>query len=47
MTTIRDHEVAHVNFLKQVLGNKAVSKPTFDFTAGVLLVMSLAITTPF
>ncbi|RKE55397.1 ferritin-like domain-containing protein [Sphingobacterium detergens] len=34
ITTIRDHEVAHVNFLKQVLGNKAVSKPTFDFTAG-------------
>ncbi|TJZ51717.1 ferritin-like domain-containing protein [Sphingobacterium olei] len=34
ITTIRDHEVAHVNFLKQVLGNNAVSKPTFDFTAG-------------
>ena len=34
ITTIRNHEVAHVNFLKQVLGNKAVSKPTFDFTAG-------------
>ncbi|MGJ1436025.1 ferritin-like domain-containing protein [Sphingobacterium multivorum] len=34
ITTIRDHEVAHVNFLKQVLGSKAVSKPTFDFTAG-------------
>ncbi|MBE8720687.1 ferritin-like domain-containing protein [Sphingobacterium pedocola] len=34
ITTIRDHEVAHVNFLKQVLGDKAVSKPTFDFTAG-------------
>ncbi len=34
ITTIRDHEVAHVKFLKQVLGDKAVSKPTFDFTAG-------------
>lgn len=34
ITTIRDHEVAHVNFLKQVLGTNAVSKPTFDFTAG-------------
>ncbi|WP_270087660.1 ferritin-like domain-containing protein [Sphingobacterium sp. SYP-B4668] len=34
ITTIRDHEVAHVQFLKQVLGDKAVSKPTFDFTAG-------------
>ncbi|WP_437918161.1 ferritin-like domain-containing protein [Sphingobacterium sp. LRF_L2] len=32
--TIRDHEIAHVNFLKQVLGDQAVSKPTFDFTAG-------------
>lgn len=32
--TIRDHEVDHVNFLKQVLGNAAVAKPTFDFTAG-------------
>ncbi|MFD1768863.1 ferritin-like domain-containing protein [Sphingobacterium suaedae] len=34
ITTIRDHEIAHVAFLKQVLGDKAVSKPTFDFTAG-------------
>ncbi|WP_164122925.1 MULTISPECIES: ferritin-like domain-containing protein [Sphingobacterium] len=34
ITTIRNHEVAHVNFLKQVLGSNAVSKPTFDFTAG-------------
>jgi len=34
ITTIRDHEIAHVKFLKQVLGNKAVAKPTFDFTAG-------------
>lgn len=34
ITTIRDHEVAHVAFLKQVLGDKAVTKPTFDFTAG-------------
>ena len=34
IATIRDHEVAHVAFLKQVLGDNAVSKPTFDFTAG-------------
>jgi len=32
--TIRDHEIAHVAFLKQVLGNQAVAKPMFDFTAG-------------
>lgn len=32
--TIRNHEVAHVNFLKEVLGNDAVAKPMFDFTAG-------------
>ncbi len=31
---IRKHEVAHVAFLKQVLGSNAVAKPTFDFTAG-------------
>src|SRR5690606_26031876 len=34
ITTIRDHEIAHVAFLKQVLGSDAVSKPGFDFTAG-------------
>ncbi|WDF70027.1 ferritin-like domain-containing protein [Sphingobacterium oryzagri] len=34
ITTIRDHEIAHVAFLKQVLGNAAVAKPEFDFTAG-------------
>jgi rubrerythrin len=32
---IRKHEVAHVEFLKQVLGSKAVSKPAFDYTAGM------------
>ncbi|MEJ7811174.1 MAG: ferritin-like domain-containing protein [Gemmatimonadaceae bacterium] len=31
---IRKHENAHVNFLLSVLGNAAVPKPTFDFTAG-------------
>ncbi len=31
---IRKHEVAHVQFLRGVLGSRAVSKPTFDFTAG-------------
>ena len=33
-TTIRDHEVAHVAFLRQALGPAARPKPTFDFTAG-------------
>ncbi len=30
-TTVRDHENAHVTFLKSVLKSKAVKKPTFDF----------------
>lgn len=37
ITTIRDHEVKHVAFLKtaiQSLGGTAVAEPTFDFTAG-------------
>ncbi len=29
--TVRDHEVAHVEALKQVLGKAAVAKPTFNF----------------
>ncbi len=32
--TIRDHEVVHVEYLRGVLGSRAVAKPTFDFTAG-------------
>ena len=32
--TLRDHEEAHVKLLRGVLGNKAVVKPQFDFTAG-------------
>ena len=32
--TLRDHEEAHVKLLRGVLGNKAVAKPQFDFTAG-------------
>jgi rubrerythrin len=32
--TIRDHEQAHVRFLRETLGSQAVAKPTFDFTAG-------------
>ena len=32
--TIRDHELAHVEFLRDVLGDAAVAKPEFDFTAG-------------
>ena len=31
---IRKHEVAHVAFLRSVLGSAAIAKPTFDFTAG-------------
>lgn len=31
---IGKHETAHVALLKSVLGNKAVPKPNFDFTAG-------------
>ena len=31
---IRKHEVAHVAFLQSVLGSRAITKPTFDFTAG-------------
>jgi rubrerythrin len=35
---IRDHELAHVNFLKEVVGNvlggDPVMEPEFDFTAG-------------
>ncbi len=37
INTIRDHENAHVAFLKTAigaLGGTAVSKPSFDFTAG-------------
>ena len=30
-TVVRDHEVAHVNFLQNALGNAANPKPTFDF----------------
>jgi len=34
ITVIKTHEDEHVAFLKAALGNKAVGKPTFDFTAG-------------
>lgn len=37
ITTIRDHEVAHVNFLRTAIqgaGGTPVAKPNFDFTAG-------------
>lgn len=36
ITNIRNHETAHVNFLKTVLSNMdgAPASPTFDFTAG-------------
>ena len=30
-TVVRDHELAHVDYLKQALGSAARSKPTFDF----------------
>jgi len=29
--TVRDHELAHVEFLSKALGAKAIGKPTFDF----------------
>lgn len=29
--TVRDHELAHVDYLKNALGAKAIAKPTFDF----------------
>ncbi|MDP9378418.1 MAG: ferritin-like domain-containing protein [Actinomycetota bacterium] len=29
--TVRDHEIAHVKFLKSVLKNAAIDKPRFDF----------------
>lgn len=31
---IRKHEVAHVAFLRQTLGARAIAAPSFDFTAG-------------
>lgn len=37
ITTIKDHEVAHVDFLKSAItasGGTPVTEPTFDFTAG-------------
>jgi len=34
ITVIKNHEDEHVTFLKAALGNQAVAKPTFDFTAG-------------
>lgn len=37
LTTIRDHEVAHVNFLRTAIqgaGGTPVPMPTFDFTGG-------------
>jgi hypothetical protein len=30
-TTVRDHELAHVDFLRQALGSAARAKPAFDF----------------
>ena len=29
---VRDHELAHVDFLQKALGSKAIAKPTFDFS---------------
>ncbi len=34
ITTIKTHEDQHVAFLQTALGDAAVEKPTFDFTAG-------------
>ncbi len=30
-TVVRDHELAHVDFLQTALGSSAIAKPTFDF----------------
>lgn len=30
-TTVRDHELAHVEFLRTALGSAAIAKPAFDF----------------
>lgn len=30
-TTVRDHELAHVDFLAKALGSAAIKKPAFDF----------------
>ncbi len=30
-TTVRDHELAHVQVLQQALGSAAIAKPAFDF----------------
>jgi len=30
-TTVRDHELAHVDFLRGALGKAAITKPAFDF----------------
>jgi len=30
-TVVRDHELAHVDFLRTALGSAAIAKPTFDF----------------
>ncbi|MEW5927055.1 MAG: ferritin-like domain-containing protein [Gemmatimonadota bacterium] len=32
---VRKHEVAHVRFLRSVLGGRAIPKPTFDYTGGM------------
>ena len=37
ITTIRDHELAHVNFLKSAIsaaGGTPIGQPVFDFTGG-------------
>ena len=34
-TVVRDHEIAHVEFLVDALGDAAIAKPTFDFGAAV------------
>ena len=30
-TTVRDHELAHVDYLQKALGSAAIAKPSFDF----------------
>ena len=43
-TVVRDHEVAHVEFLQGALGDAAVAKPTFDFGEAVTDVETFTLT---
>jgi hypothetical protein len=44
LKTIRDHEIAHVDFLRSALGSSAVGPCTFDFTGSLKSVASFIAT---